>query len=58
MTAVMRDDTELFELFKQFMDNDSFKCWMTDTVFSLDNVTASRMLDDRHGVQPGLRAGS
>ncbi len=32
MTAVMRDDTELF---KQFMDNDSFKRWMTDTVFSL-----------------------
>ena len=30
MTAVMRDDTELF---KQFMDNDSFKRWMTDTVF-------------------------
>ena len=32
MTAVMHDDTELF---KQFMDNDSFKRWMTDTVFSL-----------------------
>ena len=32
MTAVMRDDTELF---KQFMDNDSFKRWMTDTVFDL-----------------------
>ena len=32
MTAVMRDDTELF---KQFMDNYSFKRWMTDTVFSL-----------------------
>ncbi len=32
MTAVMRDDIELF---KQFMDNDSFKRWMTDTVFSL-----------------------
>jgi len=32
MTAVMRDDTELF---KQYMDNDSFKRWMTDTVFSL-----------------------
>ena len=30
MTAVMRDDTELF---KQFMDNASFKRWMTDTVF-------------------------
>ena len=44
MTAVMRDDTELFELFelfKQFMDNDSFKRWMTDTVF-----------------EPRLRAGS
>ena len=32
MTVVMRDDTELF---KQFMDNDSFKRWMTDTVFGL-----------------------
>ena len=32
MTAVMRDDTELF---KQFMDNASFKRWLTDTVFSL-----------------------
>ena len=32
MNAVMRDDTELF---KQFMDNASFKRWMTDTVFSL-----------------------
>jgi len=32
MTAVMKDDTELF---KQFMDNDSFKRWMTDTVFGL-----------------------
>ena len=32
MTSVMKDDTELF---KQFMDNDSFKRWMTDTVFGL-----------------------
>ena len=32
MTAVMRDDTQLF---KQFMDNDSFKRWLTDTVFDL-----------------------
>ena len=30
MTAVMKDDTELF---KQFMGNDGFKRWMTDTVF-------------------------
>ncbi|MBA3341495.1 MAG: type I restriction endonuclease subunit R [Gemmatimonadaceae bacterium] len=32
MTAVLKDDTELF---KQFMDNESFKRWMTDTVFRL-----------------------
>ena len=32
MTSLMRDDTELF---KQFMDNESFKLWMTDTVFTL-----------------------
>ena len=32
MTKVMKDDTELF---KQFMDNASFKRWMTDTVFGL-----------------------
>ena len=32
MTSVMRDDTELF---KQFMDNASFKRWLADTVFSL-----------------------
>ncbi len=30
MTAVMKDDTELF---RQFMDNGGFKRWMTDTVF-------------------------
>ena len=32
MTAVLKDDTELF---KQFMDNESFRRWMTDTVFDL-----------------------
>ena len=32
MTAVMKDDTELF---KQYMDNEGFKRWMTDTVFGL-----------------------
>lgn len=32
MTAVLRDDTELF---KQFMDNESFRRWMTDRVFDL-----------------------
>jgi type I restriction enzyme, R subunit len=32
MTAVLKDDTELF---KQFMDNESFKRWLTDKVFDL-----------------------
>ncbi len=30
MTAVLKDDTELF---KQFMDNDSFRRWLQDAVF-------------------------
>ena len=32
LTAVLKDDTELFE---QFMDKESFKRWLTDTVFGL-----------------------
>ena len=32
MTGVMKDDAELF---KQFMDNEGFKRWMTDAVFEL-----------------------
>ena len=32
MCSVMKDDTELF---KQFMDNEGFKRWMTDRVFEL-----------------------
>jgi type I restriction enzyme R subunit len=32
MTAVLKDDTELF---KQFSDNESFKKWLTDTVFAM-----------------------
>ncbi len=32
MTALIQDDTELF---KQFSDNESFRRWLTDTVFSL-----------------------
>ena len=38
MTAVMKDDTELF---RQFVDNDGFKRWMTDTVFGLTYPEAS-----------------
>jgi type I restriction enzyme, R subunit len=30
MTALLKDDTELF---KQFSDNDSFKKWLSDSVF-------------------------
>ena len=36
MTAYMKDDTELF---KQFVDNESFKRWMADTVFRLTYET-------------------
>jgi len=32
MTALLKDDTELF---KQFSDNDSFRRWLTDMVFEL-----------------------
>ena len=32
MTGLIQDDAELF---KQFMDNDSFRRWMTETVFGL-----------------------
>jgi type I restriction enzyme R subunit len=32
MNAVLKDDTDLFKL---FVDNDSFRRWMTDTVFRL-----------------------
>jgi type I restriction enzyme R subunit len=32
MTAVLKDDTELF---KQFSDNESFRHWLADTVFAL-----------------------
>jgi len=32
MTALIQDDTELF---KQFSDNESFRRWLTDTVFDL-----------------------
>ena len=37
MTSVMKDDTELF---KQFMDNQSFKRWLTGTVFGLASEQA------------------
>lgn len=32
MTSVMKDDTELF---KQFVDNDSFKKWLSDRIFEM-----------------------
>jgi type I restriction enzyme R subunit len=32
VVSLMRDDTELF---KQFMDNESFRRWLTDTVFNI-----------------------
>ena len=32
MNAVLKDDTALF---KQFVDNESFRGWLTNTVFGL-----------------------
>jgi type I restriction enzyme R subunit len=32
MAAVLKDDTELF---KQFSDNEGFRRWLTDTIFSM-----------------------
>ncbi len=32
MTSLMKDDTQLF---KQFMDNESFKRWMSDASFEI-----------------------
>ena len=37
MTSMMKDDNQLF---KQFMDHDGFKRWMTDTVFELTSEQA------------------
>ncbi len=39
MTAVLKDDTELF---KQFMDNEGLRRWMTDTVFGLTYEASRR----------------
>jgi type I restriction enzyme, R subunit len=38
MTAVLKDDTELF---KQFSDNAEFRRWLADTVFSMTYPRAS-----------------
>ena len=40
MTAVMKDDTELY---RQFADNEGFKRWMSDTVFGLAYEQAQAM---------------
>ena len=37
VVSLLKDDTELF---KQFMDNESFRRWMTDTIFGLTYVRA------------------
>ena len=39
MTAVLKDDTELF---KQFSDNEGFRRWLTDMVFGLTYEEGAR----------------
>ena len=50
MTAVLKDDTELF---RQFMDNASFKRWLTDTVFGLTYETAMTASTTSGAFSPG-----
>jgi hypothetical protein len=45
MTAVLKDDTELF---KQFMDNESCRKWLTDTVFALTRSRSSSASGDAY----------
>jgi type I restriction enzyme R subunit len=52
MNAVLKDDTELF---KQFSDNESFRRWLSDTVFS---VTYDERADDRKAGLHGDRRGA
>ncbi len=49
MNAVLKDDTELF---KQFSDNESFRRWLSDTVFAetYDDGTSPRAVRHREGV--------
>ena len=46
MTALLQDDTELF---KQFSDNESFRRWLTDTIFSITYEAAAS--EQRHWLQ-------
>jgi len=46
MTALVKDDTELF---KQFMDNEGFRRWMADTVFGLTYSHPPIRPSPRHG---------
>jgi type I restriction enzyme, R subunit len=39
MTADLKDDTQLF---KQFMDNESFRQWLAHTVFRLTYEASER----------------
>lgn len=36
MTALLKDDTQLL---KQFSDNESFRKWLTDTIFGMTYKT-------------------
>jgi type I restriction enzyme R subunit len=48
MTAVLKDDVELF---KQFSDNESFRRWLADTIFALtyDKKAASDKVGHGNG---------
>lgn len=53
MTAVLKDDTELL---KQFVDNESFRRWLTDTVFGLTYESSGATPAGREGWVRSRRA--
>ena len=39
MTSILKDDTQLF---KQFMDNEGFRRWLTERVFDMTYAAGQR----------------
>ena len=55
MTGVMKDDTKLF---KEFMDNEGFRRWMSDKVFSIAYKKAGHNIEAAENRQSGMETPS
>ena len=51
MTAVLKDDTELF---KQFSDNESFKKWLSASIFAVTYEDPGRNRPDTVSLKPSV----